>query len=108
VTAGVDEIRLEELMHRLIGFLTGSAVCYGIWLGDELGLYRVLAADGPARAAEAAARANCNPRLVREWLDGQAACGLITYDAAADTYGLSAEAVMALADDASPVFTPGP
>ena len=39
-------------MNRLMGFMTGSMVCYGIWLGDELGLYRVLAEDGPAEAAE--------------------------------------------------------
>jgi hypothetical protein len=43
MTAGTDQARLDEFMHRLIGFMTGSAVCYGIWLGDELGLYRVLA-----------------------------------------------------------------
>jgi 2-polyprenyl-3-methyl-5-hydroxy-6-metoxy-1,4-benzoquinol methylase len=42
---------------------------------------------------------------VREWLDGQAASGLVGYDAVADTYSLSAEAAMALADDTSPVFT---
>ena len=34
-----------------------------------------------------------------------AASGLVSYDPAADTYGLSGEAVMALADDGSPVFT---
>ena len=105
MTGSVDEARLEDLMHRIIGFMTGSAVCHGIWLGDELGLYRVLAGEGPAGPAEVAARAGCNPRLVREWLDGQAACGLVTHDAAAGTYGLSAEAAMALADDTSPVFT---
>jgi SAM-dependent methyltransferase len=104
VTAGVDEVRLEEFMHRMIGFMTGAAVCYGIWLGDELGLYRTMAAAGPAAAAEIAAEAGCNPRLVAEWLDGQAAAGLVSYDPAAGTYGLSGEAVMALADDSSPVF----
>jgi hypothetical protein len=92
-------------MHRMIGFMTGSAVCYGIWLGDELGLYRVLADAGPAPAEEIAARAGCHPRLVADWLDGQAASGLISYDPAAGTYHLSSEAVMALADDSSPVFT---
>ena len=89
----------------MIGFMTGSAVCYGIWLGDELGLYRVLADGGPASAAEVAARAGCNPRLVADWLDGQAASGLISYDPATDAYHLSGEAIMALADDSSPVFT---
>ncbi len=92
-------------MNRMIGFMTGAAVCHGIWLGDELGLYRTMAAAGPAPAAEIAAGARCNPRLVAEWLDGQAASGLVSYDPAADSYGLSGAAVMALADDGSPVFT---
>jgi hypothetical protein len=35
MTAGVDQARLDEFMHRMIGFMTGSAVCYGIWLGDD-------------------------------------------------------------------------
>jgi SAM-dependent methyltransferase len=56
-------------------------------------------------AADAlAAKVGCNPRLVREWLDGQAASGLVEYDAAKDTYLLGPEAAMALADDSSPVF----
>ena len=92
-------------MHRMIGFMTGSAVCHGIWLGDELGLYRALAEGGPATAGQVAARAGCQPRLVAEWLDGQAAAGLVSHDPAAGTYELSGEAVMALADEHSPVFT---
>ena len=55
-------------------------------------------------ADEVADKAGCNPRLVREWLDGQAAGGLVGYDVASDRYELSPEAAMALADDASPVF----
>ena len=105
VAASVDESVVEEFMHRVMGFVTGSAVCYGIWLGDELGLYRVLAETGPASAADVAAKAGCNPRLVREWLDGQTASGLIDRNAAADTYELSDAAAMALADENSPVFT---
>jgi SAM-dependent methyltransferase len=105
MTAEVNQARLEDFMHRVVGYMTGSAVCYGIWIGDELGLYRVLASGGPASAAELAARSGCNERLVLEWLDGQAAAGLVEHDSAAGTYSLSAEAVMALADDASPAFT---
>jgi len=51
-----------------------------------------------------AARAGCNPRLVREWLDSQAAGGLLVYDADADTYRLGAEEAMAFADDGTPIF----
>jgi SAM-dependent methyltransferase len=103
--ATVDEARLDEFMGRMIGYMTGGGACFAIWLGDELGLYRVLAEAGPASAQLVAERTACHPRLVREWLNGQAAAGLVAYDAAADAYALSPEAAMALADDTSPVFT---
>lgn len=104
MTQTIDETRLEQFMGQMIGYMTGGALCFGVWLGDELGLYRVLAADGASTADELAAAAGCNARLVREWLDGQVAGGLLTWDADSDTYGLTPEAAMALAEDDSPVF----
>jgi SAM-dependent methyltransferase len=101
----VDEAKLEEFMGGLVGFMTGGAMCFGILVGDELGLYRALAGGGAMSADDVAAKAGCNPRLVREWLDGQAAGGLVGYDPSSDRYDLGEEAAMALADDASPVFT---
>jgi 2-polyprenyl-3-methyl-5-hydroxy-6-metoxy-1,4-benzoquinol methylase len=92
-------------MGRMVGYMTGGAACFGIWLGDELGLYTALARHGAGTAEEIAAAAGCHPRLVREWLDGQAAAGLVDYEVQADTYSLSPEATMALADDSSPAFT---
>jgi len=100
----VDEKKLEAFMGKMIGYMTGGAVCHGIWLGDELGFYRELAGSGPRSAESLAAKTGCNARLVREWLDGQAAGGLVQYDAGADTYELGAEAALALADDNAPVF----
>src|ERR1700754_2421960 len=100
--AAVDEARLEELMGQLVGHMTGGALCFGIWLGDELGLYRTLADSGPLGADELAGKPACNARLVREWLDGQVAGNLVGYDATTDSYALSPEAALALADDTSP------
>jgi hypothetical protein len=71
---------------------------------DELGLYRALAQESARTADELASESGCHPRLVREWLDAQAAAGLAEYDSDADQYSLSAEAAMALADDGSAVF----
>jgi len=70
-------------------------------LGDKLGLYRAMAGAGGLSADEVAKRSDCHVRLVRKWLDGQVAGRLIGYELATDTYELSAEAAMALADDAS-------
>lgn len=100
----IDQGKLEAFMGKMIGHMTGGTICYAIWLGDELGLYREMAGSGPRTADSLAAKTKCNPRLIREWLDGQAAGGLVAYAEAADTYELSAEAAMALADEGSPVF----
>jgi SAM-dependent methyltransferase len=104
MTATVDEAKLEQFMGQMVGHMTGAMMCFGVWLGDELGLYRTMAGAGQLSADEIAKSSGCNPRLVREWLDGQVAAGLVGYDVSADRYELSAEAAMALADDDSPAF----
>jgi SAM-dependent methyltransferase len=100
----MDDQRFEELFGAVGGFMLGGAVCAAIWLGDELGLYREMAGSGPLTADELADRTGCNRRLVREWLDGQAAAGLVSFDGDADRYELDEEAAMLLADDSSPAF----
>jgi SAM-dependent methyltransferase len=104
-TTELDEVKLEEFMGRMVGYMTGAMACLGIWLGDELGLYAALAQGGAQSADALASQTGCHPRLVREWLDGQAAAGLVEYDAERDSYSLGAEAAAALAVDDSPVFT---
>src|SRR4051812_35860881 len=100
----MNEKKLEAFMGKMIGHMTGGMLCYGVWLGDELGLYRALAGKGPTKADALATATKCHPRLVREWLDGQAAGGLVTYDASADAYTLGEEEALALANETSPVF----
>jgi SAM-dependent methyltransferase len=104
MTQVVDEAKLGEFMGQMMGFMTGGAMCFGVWLGDELGLYQALTEIGPATADEVAGKAGCNARLTREWLDGQAAGGLVAWDPSTERYQLSPEAVLALADDNSPAF----
>jgi SAM-dependent methyltransferase len=100
----VDASKLEQLMGTMVGHLTGSALCFSILLGDELGLYRALDGAGSLSPDDLAAATSCHPRLVREWLDGQASGGLVHYDATTDTYSLEPEAAMVLSQDTSPVF----
>src|SRR5689334_1405489 len=98
MTATIDESKLQEFMGAMIGHMTGGALCFGVWLGDELGLYRALADSGPVDSETLAKNTNTNARLVREWLDGQTAGRLIDYDGASSRYSLSPEATAALAD----------
>ena len=49
----MDESRLEQFMGQMVGYMTGGAMCFGVWLGDELGLYRSIAGKaGPDRGGD--------------------------------------------------------
>jgi SAM-dependent methyltransferase len=56
----------------------------------------------PVTADALAARTGCNPRLVREWLNANAAAGYV--EAVNGSYRLPPEQAMALANEESPVF----
>ncbi len=58
----VDEEKLGEFMGQMVGHMTGSALCFAIWLGDELGLYRLLAARGPSTASDLARAIGMQPQ----------------------------------------------
>ena len=51
-----------------------------VYIGDRLGLYRALHDGGRATAADLAARAGIHPRYAREWLEQQAATGILDVD----------------------------
>ncbi len=53
---------------------------YGVYLGDRLGLYRALAEAGPLTSSGLAAAAGIHERYAREWLEQQAATGILEVD----------------------------
>ena len=105
MTNVVDEAKLEQLMGQLVGHMTGSALCFGIWLGDELGLYRTLAEVGPATADELAAEDGVPPapRAGVARRPGRRRAARLGRRRATATRSVP-EAAMALADDESPAF----
>jgi 2-polyprenyl-3-methyl-5-hydroxy-6-metoxy-1,4-benzoquinol methylase len=76
-------------------------------IGDQLGLYKTLAAHGSSTSAELAERTGTTERYVREWLSGQAASGYIEYDAATQTFHITPEQAMVFANVDSPVNLTG-
>lgn len=93
----IDESKLNELLGRFVTDLGASFHANNAVLGDRLGLYTSLLAVMPATSAELAAEAGVDERYVREWLNGQAAGGYVTYDPGAARYSLSEEQAFALA-----------
>jgi hypothetical protein len=74
---GVDQEAFADRMSRAA---LGFADLVAIYLDDRLGWYRALAA-GPATAVELAQRAGGAERYAREWLEQQAASGILNVDA---------------------------
>src|SRR3982074_1107926 len=91
----INEDRLNALMGQVIGELGATVNAGLIVLGDRLGLYRAMAGAGPIRPGELAQRTGTAERYVREWLNAQAAGGLVEYDPVGERYALTAEQAMA-------------
>lgn len=102
----IDPRKLETILNVAVGDLSAGYGGVMISLGDKLGLYRAMADAGPLSSAEVARRSDCAERYVREWLNAQVAGGYVIYHPSSETYELTAEQAMVLADDTSPVFIP--
>jgi 2-polyprenyl-3-methyl-5-hydroxy-6-metoxy-1,4-benzoquinol methylase len=66
-----------DLAQRLFDATTGTLELFAVHLGRELGLYDLLDRQGPATAAELAARAGIALRYATEWLEQQAVAGFL-------------------------------
>jgi SAM-dependent methyltransferase len=70
----------DELVGRLFEASIGMFDVMSVHLGDRLGLYQVLREAGPLTSAELATRAGIDERYAREWLEQQAATGILDVD----------------------------
>jgi 2-polyprenyl-3-methyl-5-hydroxy-6-metoxy-1,4-benzoquinol methylase len=71
-----EEERRDALVERLFEGVLGMIDVHALYVGDRLGLYRVLA-GGAATPKEVAAAAGADERYVREWLEQQATSGVL-------------------------------
>lgn len=102
----IDESRLHELLGRAIVDIGAVMQAPLMQIGARLGLYRALVGNS-LTTVELADATGTTERYVREWVRGQAAAGYVTYDPETDSYTLTPEQALVLADDASPVYLMG-
>lgn len=105
-STAIDQTKLEAFVAQAVGDLSSAYGGIMVSLGNKLGLYKAMAGAGPLSAKELASRTGCAERYVSEWLNAQAAGGYVGYHAVSDTYELSPEQALVLADEESPVFIP--
>ena len=103
----IDEMKMHELLGKMVGDMGAAAVAPLVILGDRLGLYKALAADGPLTTEELADRTGTTERYVREWCAAQAGSGYITYDADDERFSMTPEQQAVFADSDSPMCMTG-
>jgi 2-polyprenyl-3-methyl-5-hydroxy-6-metoxy-1,4-benzoquinol methylase len=69
--------RAEALTERLMMNAVGAFELFSVYVGDVLGLYEAVHERGAVSPAELADAAGIDERYAREWLEGQAAAGLL-------------------------------
>jgi len=103
----IDDAKLQAFIGNFVRDLGAVMHAATIVVGDQLGLYKALAAGPPMTADTLAQRTDTDARYVREWLSAQAASSYVDYDPANDCFSLNAEQAFALAEEGSPAFVPG-
>jgi SAM-dependent methyltransferase len=103
----LNEEKLHAFVGQILNDLGGALSVSLVRIGDRLGLYKALHADGPMTSRELAAKTNIAERYAREWLSHQAASGYLTYDAATQKFTLPPEQAMVFAVPESPVYLQG-
>ena len=99
----LDPDRLKGYAREIFGHLSGATTAAMIYLGDRLGLYRVLAGGAAVTSESLAEQTNLSERWLREWLRQQGAAGVLVYEGDG-RFSLSAEGEAVLADERHPAF----
>jgi SAM-dependent methyltransferase len=103
----LDQAKMEAFVHKVLGDTSATLTTILAVLGDRLGLFKDLAAHGPATSDELASRLGMHERYAREWLGGMASAGYLEYEPATRRFTLPPEHAPALAQEGGPVFFGG-
>ena len=88
----------------VIGAAEGSLITF---IGDKLGLFKAMMGARELTSEELARKTGTHPRIIKEWLAGQAAGGYVVYNSNNGTFVLPEEHGLALTDENSPVYVAG-
>lgn len=103
----IEMAKVEELLGRVVGDLSGAVTTAMTFMGDRLGLYNAIAEAGSVTSTELAEQTGTAERYIRDWLVNQAAAGYIEYDSLTERYSLSPEQREAFTNPDCPFYMPG-
>jgi len=95
---------MPTFIERVFGDSAAFVTIAMAAIGDRLGIWKDLAAHGPATSMQLARRMGLSERHVREWLAAMASADYLTYDVSTRQFALGAERANVLADEAGAMF----
>jgi SAM-dependent methyltransferase len=107
MTVAIDSDKLMGFVFKAVDEVGATLNAALVVMGDRLGYYQTLADQGPATPSELAERTSTDEHYTREWLNAQAAGGIVEYDAGTGRYTLPPEHAVAMTDPSSPAYLPG-
>ena len=102
-----DQEKAQAFTQKAIGDFAGTMAALMCAIGDRLGLFKSLEANGPATSARLATLAGINERYTREWLSAMACAGYLEYRPESTEFSLPPEHAGLLAQEGSRVFLGG-
>src|SRR5882724_6594689 len=106
-TTNIDEGKLNAFIGQMLSDLGGASSIAMVRMGDALGLYKTIQAQGPMTSMELAKAAKVDERYLREWLSHQAASNYLSYNPATAKFAMPPEQAMVFANEESPVYMMG-
>jgi len=106
-TPSIDEGKLNAFIGQMLSDLGGASSVAMVRIGDTLGLYKAIHANGPMTSIELAKAAKVDERYLREWLSHQAASNYLSYDPITAKFAMPPEQAMVFANEESPVYMMG-
>jgi 2-polyprenyl-3-methyl-5-hydroxy-6-metoxy-1,4-benzoquinol methylase len=106
-TPQTDAERLEAFAVKVVCDIGAAIGVLLTYMGDQTGLYRLMAERGPMTATALSQAAGVDERYQLEWLSAQAAAGYVEYDAAEDLFSLNPEQAAVLAQEGHPANVQG-
>jgi len=103
----LDMSKLQAFMNQTMTDMSAALVSFMCTIGDQLGLFKILATSGPSTSMELAARANISERYAREWLSALTSAAYLEYDPQTQRFSLPPEHAMILAMEGGPMFMGG-
>ncbi len=105
--AEVEQAEVQRFMEKVAADTSGLAATVMAALGDRLGLFKDLAANGATVASDFAKRTGINEHYAKEWLAGMTSAGYLRYDPASQLFALPPEHRPVLSDEEGPFFIGG-